>query len=83
MHFQDAFNFNLDRVSHCLVHYGVMDPDDPARKKVLEIPFCAMNTLHRESIEKKLAHKPLEKTPDQVQKEIEEYVTQLEGAGKK
>ncbi len=83
MHFQDAFNFNLDRVSHCLVHYGVMDPDDPTRKKVLEIPFCAMNTLHREGIEKKLAHKPLEKTPDQVQKEIEEYVTQLEGAGKK
>ena len=78
MHFQDAFNFNLDRVSHCLVHYGVMDPDDPMRKRVLEIPFCAMNTIHREGIEKKLAHKPLDKTPDEVQKEIEEYVIQLE-----
>jgi hypothetical protein len=55
MHFQDAYNFDLNRVKSCLVHYGVIDPDDPT--KVLEIPFCAMNTVHRENIEKALALK--------------------------
>lgn len=49
MHFQDAYNFDLNRVSHCLVHYGVVDPSD--HTKTLEIPFCAMNTIHRERIE--------------------------------
>ena len=55
MHFQDAYNFDINRVSRCLVHYGVIDPDDP--KKVLEIPFCAMNTIHRERIEREIAEK--------------------------
>ncbi|KKN35975.1 hypothetical protein LCGC14_0778370, partial [marine sediment metagenome] len=53
MHFQDAYNFDLDRVCKCLVHYGVIDPDDST--KVLEVPFCSMNTLHRPVIERKLA----------------------------
>ncbi len=39
MHFQDAYNFDLDRVQQCLVHYGLIDPNDP--KKVIEVPFCA------------------------------------------
>jgi uncharacterized radical SAM superfamily Fe-S cluster-containing enzyme len=49
MHFQDAYNFDLERICRCLVHYGVIDPDD--NTKVLEVPFCAMNTLHRERLE--------------------------------
>jgi hypothetical protein len=78
MHFQDAYNFNLERVAKCLVHYGVMDPDDPNRQRVLEIPFCSHNTIHREGLEKKLAHLPLEKTPEEVQREIEELVATME-----
>jgi len=77
MHFQDAYNFDLQRVQRCLVHYGVIDPDDP--NKVLEIPFCAMNTVHRERIERKLAlvgeHA---KKPEVIQSEIESLLDNLE-----
>ncbi|MBD3227451.1 MAG: radical SAM protein, partial [Candidatus Lokiarchaeota archaeon] len=48
MHFQDEYNFDTERVSRCLVHYGWIDPRD---NKVNGVPFCAMNTLHREKIE--------------------------------
>ena len=48
MHFQDAYNFDIDRVQRCIVHFGVPIPDGP----VLEIPFCAHNTIHRDRIEK-------------------------------
>lgn len=48
MHFQDGYNFDVERVSRCLVHYGWVDPRDG---KVYGVPFCAMNTLHRERIE--------------------------------
>jgi len=51
MHFMDAYNFDLDRVRRCVVHYAV--PDGRI------IPFCAMNTLHRRSIEREHA-RPLE-----------------------
>ena len=37
MHFQDAYNFDLDRVCRCLVHYGVVDPEDNTKTKL--IPF--------------------------------------------
>ncbi|MHA2060579.1 MAG: hypothetical protein ACW976_07360, partial [Candidatus Ranarchaeia archaeon] len=47
MHFQDPYNFDLERVQHCDIHYGV--PDGRL------IPFCTMNTIHREPIEKKFA----------------------------
>ncbi len=53
MHFQDSYNFDTERVQRCLVHYGMMDPDHPG--KVLQIPFCAFNTVHRENVERKLA----------------------------
>src|SRR5271157_398176 len=33
MHFQDAYDFDTERVSHCLVHYGVMDPWDPDHQR--------------------------------------------------
>jgi len=77
MHFQDAYNFDLNRVKHCLVHYGVIDPDDPS--KVREIPFCAMNTVHRENIERKLAKKGEEADkPEVIQGKIESLLDSLE-----
>ena len=76
MHFQDSYNFDLDRVCRCLVHYGVIDPDDP--KKVLEVPFCAMNTLHRERLEEAniISDMKAEK-PEVIQKEIETYIDSM------
>ena len=73
MHFQDAYNFDLERVKRCLVHYGVIDPEDP--NKVREVPFCAMNTLHREGIERALAIQGEQaKKPEVIQSEIEELL---------
>jgi len=73
MHFQDAFNFDLDRVCRCLVHYGVIDPEDSS--KVLEVPFCAMNTLHRERLElaNQIRGQEAKKT-EVIQSEIEELL---------
>lgn len=45
MHFMDPYNFDLERVERCVIHYAV--PDGRI------IPFCTMNSIHRESIEKK------------------------------
>ena len=47
MHFQDPYNFDVDRVQRCVVHYAT--PDDRV------IPFCAMNNIHREEVERKFA----------------------------
>ena len=75
MHFQDAYNFDLDRVQKCLVHYGVINPED--HSKVLEIPFCAMNTLHRPHIEESLAKIKETKSIEQLDKEVSELVEQF------
>ncbi len=77
MHFQDSYNFDLERVQSCLVHYGVIDPDD--RSKVLEIPFCTMNTLHRERIEKRnaLPDQKAEK-PEVIHDKIENLIESLD-----
>jgi len=45
MHFMDPYNFDLERVQRCLIHYAT--PDGRL------IPFCTMNTLHRASVEQK------------------------------
>jgi len=47
MHFMDAYNFDLARVERCVIHYGF-----PGGKIV---PFCTMNTLHRQALEKQYA----------------------------
>jgi uncharacterized radical SAM superfamily Fe-S cluster-containing enzyme len=47
MHFMDAYNFDLARVERCTIHYGF-----PGGKIV---PFCTMNTLHRQALEKQYA----------------------------
>ncbi len=44
MHFMDPYNFDLQRLESCVIHYGL--PDGTIR------PFCAVNTLHRAKVEK-------------------------------
>lgn len=46
MHFMDPYNFDLERVQRCVIHYAV--PDGRI------IPFCTMNSLHRLEVEKEL-----------------------------
>ena len=46
MHFMDPYNFDLERVQQCVIHYAV--PDGRI------IPFCTMNSIHRPGIERKL-----------------------------
>ena len=47
MHFMDPYNFDLERVERCCIHYAT--PDGRI------IPFCSYNTIHRDNIEKKHA----------------------------
>jgi len=51
MHFQDPYNFDLERIQHCDINYAV--PDGRI------IPFCTMNTIHRSRVEEKFS-KPIE-----------------------
>jgi uncharacterized radical SAM superfamily Fe-S cluster-containing enzyme len=45
MHFMDPYNFDLERIQRCVIHYAV--PDGRI------IPFCTMNSIHRSEIERK------------------------------
>jgi len=45
MHFMDPYNFDMDRVQRCCIHYATPDGR--------EIPFCTYNIFHRENVEKK------------------------------
>ncbi|MBD3349934.1 MAG: radical SAM protein [Candidatus Lokiarchaeota archaeon] len=84
MHFMDAYNFDTDRVSRCLVHYGVLDPDD--HDHVLEIPFCAYNTIHREPLERKWAElhaKELEISPQEHAQKIDALVKKVDSESRK
>ena len=47
MHFMDPYNFDLERVQRCVIHYAV--PDGRI------IPFCTMNSIHRAKIEQELS----------------------------
>ena len=47
MHFMDPYNFDLERARRCVIHYAT--PDGRI------IPFCTMNTIHRESVERRFA----------------------------
>jgi uncharacterized radical SAM superfamily Fe-S cluster-containing enzyme len=47
MHFMDPYNFDLERVQRCVIHYAT--PDGRI------IPFCTMNNIHRAGVEKKYA----------------------------
>ncbi|HID19491.1 MAG TPA: radical SAM protein [Methanophagales archaeon] len=53
MHFQDAYNYDLERVKRCGIHYATPD--------LRIIPFCSYNAIHRPSVEKAFSmplHKP-------------------------
>jgi len=47
MHFMDPWNFDINRVRRCVIHYAT--PDGRI------IPFCTMNSIYRESVERKFA----------------------------
>jgi len=49
MHFQDAYNYDIERVKRCVIHYATPDPE----RRI--IPFCAYNSgpTFRNEIEKK------------------------------
>ncbi|MEJ2248422.1 MAG: radical SAM protein [Candidatus Lokiarchaeota archaeon] len=61
MHFQDAYNMDIERTRRCIVHFGVAMPDGT----VFEAPFCTMNTIHRPNIEKLIAKKITKKVKDE------------------
>ncbi|NVM31137.1 MAG: radical SAM protein [Candidatus Helarchaeota archaeon] len=63
MHFQDAYNIDTERVSRCLVHYGYYDRE---LKRVFRVPFCTMNTIHRERVERKNAQYQEQKIPVEI-----------------
>ncbi len=62
MHFMDPYNFDLERVQRCCIHYAV--PDGRI------IPFCTMNSIHRPKIEKELGI-PVAKWKQINKKEVE------------
>ncbi len=85
MHFQDAYNMDIERTKRCIVHFGVAMPDGTIK----EIPFCTMNTLHRERIEKQVAKKITQKvreefdtTTGQTREDIRQEVAQNGGIKK-
>ncbi|MDI6798594.1 MAG: radical SAM protein [Candidatus Aenigmarchaeota archaeon] len=51
MHFMDPYNFDLERVQSCCIHYGVPDKKEKGRL----IPFCTMNSIHRDNIEREFS----------------------------
>ncbi|MHA1327905.1 MAG: hypothetical protein ACTSRH_11355, partial [Promethearchaeota archaeon] len=61
MHFQDAYNIDIERTKRCIVHFGVAMPDGSVR----EIPFCTMNTIHRPHVEKLVAKQLTKKVRDE------------------
>ena len=68
MHFMDPYNFDLDRVQNCALHFGVIGKDSKPRL----IPFCSMNSIHRLALsdgQGELAEENLDiiaKAPEQV-----------------
>jgi uncharacterized radical SAM superfamily Fe-S cluster-containing enzyme len=50
MHFMDLYNYDIQRVMHCGVHYVTPEPN--------VVPFCAFNVLpelYRDNVQKKLS----------------------------
>ncbi|MCJ7614246.1 radical SAM protein [Candidatus Bathyarchaeota archaeon] len=65
MHFMDPYNFDLDRVQRCCIHYAL--PDGRI------IPFCTMNSIHRPKVEEKMGT-PLEEWKKKHKKSIGEVM---------
>jgi hypothetical protein len=70
MHFMDPYNFDLERVQRCVIHYPI--PDGRI------IPFCAMNNLHRQEIEKKFA-RPLKESTITLQYDVDVLTKKIKG----
>ena len=52
MHFMDLYNYDIQRVQSCAVHYATPDPEMPI------VPFCAFNVmpeLYRDKIQKQFS----------------------------
>ncbi len=64
MHFQDPYNFDVERVMRCVIHYGLPDG------KV--IPFCAYNNFYRKTYEEKYSREPTPEEKEQFKKEVEQ-----------
>lgn len=67
MHFQDPYNYDLERVNRCVIHYGI--PDGRI------IPFCAYNSIHRPQVEKQFGI-PIEEYTKQKGKAITPAITE-------
>ncbi len=65
MHFMDPYNFDLERVQRCVIHYAV--PDGRI------IPFCTMNSIHRAEVERKLGV-PIKEWKNRHKVEITQFV---------
>ena len=74
MHFQDAYNMDVERTRRCIVHFGVAMPDD----SVKEISFCTMNTLHRPHIEKQIAKQITQKVRDEFDTSTGQEIAEIE-----
>jgi uncharacterized radical SAM superfamily Fe-S cluster-containing enzyme len=57
MHFMDPYNFDVERVQRCVIHYAT--PDNRI------IPFCTYNTLYRQKIEDKYSI-PIDEWKDKI-----------------
>ncbi len=64
MHFQDSWNFDLDRVQKCAIHYTT--PDGKVRS------FCTYNSIHRQKVEKRFSV-PIGDWTEKTGKKISEY----------
>jgi len=52
MHFQDEYNWEIERIKRCDIHYTTVDPEAPV------IPFCTFNVMpaqYRDRIQRKFS----------------------------
>lgn len=68
MHFMDPYNFDLERVQRCVIHYAT--PDGRL------IPFCTMNNIHRAGVEKKFS-KPLDSAVNTPLYDVESLINKI------
>jgi uncharacterized radical SAM superfamily Fe-S cluster-containing enzyme len=74
MHFQDAYNMDLERAKRCIVHFGIAMPDG----SVKECSFCTMNSIHRPEIEKQIAKQVTAKVRDEFDTSTGQAVEEIE-----
>ncbi len=75
MHFQDTYNYDIERVKRCVIHYVV--PDGRI------IPFCSYNVMpeiYRDRIHESYGI-PIEEWKKQTHKELDELAQPIQGVG--